>query len=83
MSSSKSKSKKIGQFRTLNSAFKMFQIMQNYLILSATFYFLMFLMLHKMPCTIIYCIRSRSINNLKVKVKVIFEIYLEPGGFLL
>ena len=26
---------------------------------------------------------SRSINNFKVKVKVIFEIYFELGGFFL
>ena len=48
-----SESRKSGQFLTLISLFKMFQIIYN------------------------YCIHS-TINNFKVKVKVKFEIYLEP-----
>ena len=42
------------------------------------------LVLYKMLCTIIYRIKVKvKVNNFKVKVKVIFEIFLELGGFLL
>ena len=40
-------------------------------------------MLYKMLYTIIYRIKVKVYVNVNVKVQVIFEKYLEPGGFVL